>query len=65
MEQFVRSKSAERYGHLLKGVREEAGVPEKTWQQTIFRLRAEEQRKQKDRAIFIGFVGKRIRSAPY
>jgi len=58
MEQFVRSKGAERYRHLLEGVREEGSVPEKTWQQTIFRLLAEERRKQKDRGDQIYRLGR-------
>ncbi len=66
MEQAVRNKTAERYRHLLESVREGGSVPEKTWHHTIFRLLAEEQRKQKDQAIkFIGLVGKLIRSPPY
>jgi hypothetical protein len=66
MEQFVRSKGAERYRHLLEGAREDGSVPEKTWQQTISRLLAQEKRKQKDRAIkLIGLVANLIRSPPF
>jgi hypothetical protein len=66
VEQFVKSKNADRYRHLLERVHDDGSVPEKTWRQTIYGLLAEEQRKQKDRAIkFVGLVGKLIRSPPY
>jgi len=66
MEQFVRSKGAERYRRLLENVHEDGSVPKNTWQLTIYCLLAEVRRKQKDRTItFIEFLGKLIRPPPF
>jgi hypothetical protein len=48
MDRFVRVQNVERYRRLIETVSEEGSVAEKTRRQTISRLLAEEQQKQKE-----------------
>jgi hypothetical protein len=48
MDRFVRMQNVERYRRLIESVSEDGSVAEKTRRQTISRLLAEEQQKQKE-----------------
>ncbi len=48
MDRFVRMQNVECYRRLIKSVSEDVSMAEQTRQQTISRLLAEEQQKQKD-----------------
>jgi hypothetical protein len=48
MEKFVRSQNVERYRRLIESIREDGSLTAETRRQTILKLLAEEQQKQRD-----------------
>jgi hypothetical protein len=56
MEKFVRSQNVERYRRLIESIREDGSLTAETRRQTILKLLAEEQQKQRDAGDLVRYA---------